>query len=172
MGLKKYIPHASKQLNKTTVSESHRNDDIGFLDTPYTDVNERQDESRQGESAQSKGSGVGELALCSWFVKTRLKLTTECWESCRFTSVQVCEWVASIVVTSALFGSEILPIDTGSGGICSGCLIILIELGVRRSIGHCDGVFRVRMSSIASLCVLDSPAIYLCSLSLLGEGGN
>jgi hypothetical protein len=48
-----------------------------------------------------------------------------------------------------------LPIDTGSGGICSGCaLILLVELRIRRGVGHCDGVVTIRMCSVCALvCV-------------------
>ena len=47
---KRYIPHTSQQLDKTTITESGTDDNVGLSDVPSTHVDSRKDESRQGES--------------------------------------------------------------------------------------------------------------------------
>src|SRR6266480_2055615 len=84
-----YLPHACTQLNETTISESKTNNNVWLPKVANTHVDERQDESCQGESAQAERSGVGEFTLCGWLVKTWLELTTESWESSRVSSVHV-----------------------------------------------------------------------------------
>ena len=71
------IPHASKQLDETTVTESKTDDNVGLGDVTSAHVDSRKDESGQGESRQAQRSRVGELAALDRLVQTRLELTTE-----------------------------------------------------------------------------------------------
>lgn len=72
-----YIPHARKKLHQTTITEGGTDDEAGLLDVACTHVDTTQDESGQRESAETKGSRVGELAFGHGTVQTRLEFTTE-----------------------------------------------------------------------------------------------
>lgn len=62
-GFRANIPHASQQLDQTAVGVGEGNDNVGLLNTASLHVDGRKDKRGQGESAQSQGSGVGELAV-------------------------------------------------------------------------------------------------------------
>ena len=70
-------PHASKQLDKTAVAVSRRNDNVGHGNTASLKVDEGQEERGQGESAETKWRGVGELAVADISEQTRLEFTTK-----------------------------------------------------------------------------------------------
>lgn len=74
-------PHASEKLNKTTVTESQGDDDVGGMDTSSSQVDQAEDEGGQGEGAQTQRSRVGEFAAFNRLVETRLEFTTESWRS-------------------------------------------------------------------------------------------
>ena len=74
---KRYIPHTSQQLDKTTITESRTDDNVRLSDVPSTHVDSRKDESSQGESRQAQRSRVGKLALLDRPVQTGLEFTTE-----------------------------------------------------------------------------------------------
>lgn len=95
------IPHAGKKLAKTTVSKGRTNDNAWRGEASGTKVDERQQESRQGETAETERSWVGELALLVDLVETWLELTTKGSETRRVAGVDVGERVASIVVTAS-----------------------------------------------------------------------
>lgn len=71
------IPHASKQLNKTTITKSETNDDIRRSDVTSTHVDTSKHKGSQGESAQTKGRGITKLAVGHGPVQTRLEFTTK-----------------------------------------------------------------------------------------------
>jgi hypothetical protein len=71
------IPHASKQLNKTSVAESEGNDNVRSLDTSGVHVDTGQDESGQGESRETQRRRVGELAVLVGPPSTGLEGTTK-----------------------------------------------------------------------------------------------
>jgi len=71
------IPHASKQLDQTTIGESGTNDHVGLSDVLSAHVDSAQHESGEGESAQAERSRVTELAALNGLVQTGLELTTE-----------------------------------------------------------------------------------------------
>lgn len=56
------IPHAGEKLDQATIAKREGDNKVGMLNVPRADVDERQDESGQGESRQAQGSWVGELA--------------------------------------------------------------------------------------------------------------
>lgn len=74
---KKYIPHTSQQLDKTTITESQSDNNVGLSDISGTHVDCAQHESGEGESAQAQRSRVTELAALNGLVQTGLELTTE-----------------------------------------------------------------------------------------------
>lgn len=76
------IPHASKQLNETTVTESKTNNDVRAGDIQGSHVDGAQDESGEGESAEAERRRIGELATLDGLVQTRLELTTEGRQGC------------------------------------------------------------------------------------------
>jgi hypothetical protein len=76
-----YVPHASKKLNKTTVSEGEGNDNVGGCNAPSPQVDGRQNKGGEGESTETERSRVGELAALDGPVETGLELTTEGRES-------------------------------------------------------------------------------------------
>lgn len=69
-------------MNKTTVTESKTDNDVGAGDIQGTHVDGAQDESSEGESAQAERSGIGELAALDGLVQTGLELTTEGRQGC------------------------------------------------------------------------------------------
>lgn len=93
-----YVPHARKELDETTITESNCNDNVWLGNTSGLKIDEGEDEGGQRKSGETKRSWVGELALGSWLVKTWLELTTEGWEASRLSSVGVSQWVSAIVV--------------------------------------------------------------------------
>jgi hypothetical protein len=58
----KNLPHASKQLNQTTITKSEGNNNVRVSDVTRLHVDSTQDESGEGESGQAQGSRVGEFA--------------------------------------------------------------------------------------------------------------
>lgn len=114
-------PHASKKLNKTTVRESRANDDVRVFETASSQVDAGQDESSQGESAETERCRVGELG--GWrLVETGLEVTTECRKTDGVASVDMCERVAAIVVGLALLhaglvGGMVVAIDSVDWGV-------------------------------------------------------
>lgn len=92
------LPHASKQLNDTTIAKGKGHSDIGDGDATGLQVDSRQDESGQGEGAQAEGSRIGELAPLNGLVQTRLELTTEGGKASVLAGVSVDVGVAAIVV--------------------------------------------------------------------------
>ena len=96
-----YLPHAGKKLDKTAISECSSDNQVGLCETTGTQVDTREQEGGQRESAETKRSWVGELA--GWrLVKTRLEVTTEGGKTNRVASVDVSERVAAVVVGLAL----------------------------------------------------------------------
>lgn len=98
------IPHASQKLDETAVSESSANNDVRLRETASSQVDERQDESGQGESAETERSRVGELAALGGLVETGLEFTTEGGKTDGVPSVDVSQRVAAVVVRLALLG--------------------------------------------------------------------
>ena len=92
------VPHAGKKLDKTTITERNRDDNVWLGDTSGLEVDKGEDKGGQGKSRETKRSWVGEFPLGCWLVKTWLELTTEGWEACRLSGVGVSQWVAAIVV--------------------------------------------------------------------------
>jgi hypothetical protein len=76
MSVRMNVPHASQELNETTVRVCQGNNDVGVTDTAGVDVDQGQDEGRKSESRQTQGSWVGELAVRGP-VETGLEFTTE-----------------------------------------------------------------------------------------------
>lgn len=72
-----HFPHASKQLNKTTIAESQSDHNVGLSDVARTHVDRAQHESGEGESRQAQRGWVTELAVLDRLVQTGLELTTE-----------------------------------------------------------------------------------------------
>ena len=110
-----HVPHASKKLNKTTISKSKRNDNVRSRNAPRFHVDQRQNKSGESESREAKRRRVGELAV-RWAVETRLKFTTE-GSKAEFGVVgsNVRERVASIVVwppLSGAVGAVVCIVDT------------------------------------------------------------
>jgi hypothetical protein len=56
------VPHASKQLDKTSVPISERDDEVGVCNVVGADIDQRKHESSQGESRETQRRGIGELA--------------------------------------------------------------------------------------------------------------
>lgn len=96
------LPHAGKKLDETTVSESSTDDDVGVLESTGTQVNARQDESSQSESAQAERCRVGELPSLGGLVETGLEFTTEGRKTNGVPSVDMSKRVAAVVVRLAL----------------------------------------------------------------------
>ncbi len=75
------IPHASKKLYKTTISECKCDDNIRHSDIESAEVDQAQNESSQCESAQTERSWIGEFTVLDSLVQTRLEFTSEGWEA-------------------------------------------------------------------------------------------
>lgn len=71
------IPHASKELDKTTVAKGQTDDNVGLGDITRAHVDGRQHKRSQGESRQAQRSWVGELTALDGLVQTGLELTSE-----------------------------------------------------------------------------------------------
>lgn len=54
------------QLNQTTVSEGHSEDNVGLADTSCTDIVHGKDERGGCETEQTQGCRVGELSVVNW----------------------------------------------------------------------------------------------------------
>lgn len=103
-----HLPHTSKELDKTTVCESCSNDDVWSGHTSGTQVDQGQDEGGQSESTETKRSWVGELAVCSASVCSRLELTTEGWQEYGLIGVHVSQWISAVIICSALNSSSMI----------------------------------------------------------------
>ena len=55
-------PHASKELNQTTISKGQGDDDVGGAEAQGAQIDQAEDESGEGESRETKRRRVGELA--------------------------------------------------------------------------------------------------------------
>ena len=75
--MRAYVPHASQQLNKTTVSERDGNDDVRGSDTSSAHVDQTEHEGGEGESAETQRCRIGEFPLGNRLVSTGLEFTTE-----------------------------------------------------------------------------------------------
>ena len=71
------IPHASKELNETTVAECQRNDDVWVAETQCAQVDQGEDECSQSEGRETERSRIGELPALLRLVETRLEITTK-----------------------------------------------------------------------------------------------
>lgn len=118
-------------MNQSTVSERECEDDVGLRDTLSAQVDKTEDEGGEGESAQSQGSRVGELAALDWAIETRLELTTEGGETrgtvgdfCEGTIAKAGSSSCDLVLFAGHVGSESVAIaaggiagfDVGDGG--------------------------------------------------------
>jgi hypothetical protein len=63
MHVVQHIPHAGQQLDKTAIAVSERYHKVGFANGTRSNVDERQDESRQCKGGQTQWSWVGKVAL-------------------------------------------------------------------------------------------------------------
>lgn len=102
-----YLPHTSQQLDETTVAESSANNDVRVLKAAGSQVDAGQDESGQGESAETERSRVGELGGRR-LVKTGLEVTTEGRESDRVACIDMGERVATVIVGLALLRARLV----------------------------------------------------------------
>jgi len=57
------LPHASEELDKTTDTNGHANNEIGSSNASGTNVEEREDQGGRCEREQSKGCRVSELPV-------------------------------------------------------------------------------------------------------------
>lgn len=71
------VPHASEQLNKTTITKGERDDNIGGRDASSVHVDTGQDKGGQGKGRKTQGSRVGELAVLIGPPCPRLEGTTK-----------------------------------------------------------------------------------------------
>lgn len=71
------LPHAGKQLNKTTIAESETNDHVGLGNVSSSHVDGAQDKGGEGESGQTKRGRIGKPARFDGFVETWLELSSE-----------------------------------------------------------------------------------------------
>lgn len=71
------IPHASKQLDKTTIAQGKGDDDVGSRDATGVHVDTGQDKGSQGESRETQRRRVGELAVLVGPPRTGLEGTTK-----------------------------------------------------------------------------------------------
>lgn len=83
------LPHASKQLHQSTVSESDADNEVWLCDTAGAHVDQAQDKGGESESTQAQWSRVGEFAILDALVQTRLELTTESRETTGVGSVDM-----------------------------------------------------------------------------------
>lgn len=72
-----HLPHASKQLYQSTIAKSNTDHQIRCTQPSCSHIDQAQDEGGQGESAQTEGCWVGNVAVLDLFVETRLEFTTE-----------------------------------------------------------------------------------------------
>ena len=103
-----YVPHAGKELDKTTIGESSTNNDTWRSDTTSAQVDERKNKGSKGESAQTERSWVGKLAVGDGLVGTWLKFTTKGWQTngAIAVGVDVSQGVSTIVIWLALLCSD------------------------------------------------------------------
>ena len=108
------LPHAGKQLNETTIAERGANHDIGRSSAACAQVDEREQESGQGESAETERRWVGNLLVLDLFVNTRLEATTEGGQGGGLVGFGTSERIATIIVRFTLGvrgGRSLLAID-------------------------------------------------------------
>lgn len=74
---RRYIPHAGKKLDETTVSESQRDDNGRGFKTSSTQVDQTEDKGGESEGRETERSRVGEFATLDGLVETWLELTTK-----------------------------------------------------------------------------------------------
>ena len=97
-----HIPHASKQLHETAVPERRADNQAGPRDAARAQVDEREHERGESESAEAERRRVGELAALRRLVRTGLEFTSESGQTDRVAGIDVCERVAAVVVGLAL----------------------------------------------------------------------
>ena len=73
------LPHARQELNNTTIAEGKRDGNVGDVHASCSEVDKREHEGCQGESAETERCRVGKLAVLVVPVKTWLELSAECW---------------------------------------------------------------------------------------------
>lgn len=74
---RRYIPHAGKQLNDTTVGKGRPDDDVGLGDVTGAHVDAAQHEGGEGEGAEAQRGRVGKLAVLDGAVQAGLEFTSE-----------------------------------------------------------------------------------------------
>lgn len=73
----KYSPHACQQLHQSTIAKSDAHHQTGLGQATCAHIDQTQHEGCQGESAQSQGSRIGNLAVLDLLVHTRLEFTSK-----------------------------------------------------------------------------------------------
>lgn len=106
-----YLPHAGKKLNKTTIGESRANDNVGDSQVTSLEVDAGENEGSKGESAETQGRWVGELAFLDWAIETGLKFTTEGRQPGLSSGVDASHWVVPAIEHGLLVGGS----DSGLG---------------------------------------------------------
>ena len=127
------LPHASAQLNQTTISKRRANNDTGLRDIQDLHLNTSQDKGSQGETAKTQRTWVGELAVLDRLPETRLELTTESWET-SLRSVNLRQRTEASVV-----GARGLLVRETRGAVLAATIygVGLFKVAVR----HCGGLY-------------------------------
>ena len=71
------VPHAGKELHQTPVSESQSHNNVRRRDTLRPHIDESENESGEGETAETQRRRIGNVPLLDLLVGTRLELTTK-----------------------------------------------------------------------------------------------
>jgi hypothetical protein len=98
-----HFPHTSKKLNQSTVTVSQPDNNGWSRDSAGLQVEERKNESGQGEGGKTERSWVGELAE-AWLIGRNLHLTTKWWEELSaLVHENLANWAMGWVVNSLMW---------------------------------------------------------------------
>lgn len=77
----RHVPHASKQLHQSTVSEGNTDNQVGRAQASSAHVDQAQHESGESESGKAQRCRIGEPTFLDALVETGLELSSESWET-------------------------------------------------------------------------------------------
>ena len=126
-----HIPHASQELDEAAISKGQAGDDVGLGHTASLEVDEGQNEGRQGEGGKTERCRVGKLAVRDGLVQAGLEFTTECRETAFgvLVRLRLVERVAAVI--QAVDSLCAVGSSTGRGAD------ILLDANRRDSLGGC-----------------------------------
>ena len=131
------IPHASEQLDETSVSKGRPDDQAGRSQTPCSEIDHGEQECRQGKAAQPKWYWVAKLEG-RLLIETRLKGTAK--GPIQRLAV-VCEGVRQRIAAVLIVTMRPFVANMVGGAVLCDCMVVMV--GVAAFPGHDVGVAMV-----------------------------